>query len=146
MEDRRGLRCRLLFQFPGAEELLQRDDSKLMRELLREDGDLAAVYLEDPSRPGALTAALNWSRPTLPHSSSCSACRHLPPVAAPTLGLWSSRDNYLTEHRMIRSGEHVTGPWRYERIDDASHWMQLDKPMRVNELMLEFLGTRDGTR
>jgi pimeloyl-ACP methyl ester carboxylesterase len=40
---------------------------------------------------------------------------------------------------MLASAEHVTGPWRYERIEDASHWMQLDAPERVNELLLEFL-------
>jgi pimeloyl-ACP methyl ester carboxylesterase len=41
---------------------------------------------------------------------------------------------------MTGSGEHVTGPWRYERIDGASHWMQLDATERVNELLVEFLG------
>ena len=41
---------------------------------------------------------------------------------------------------MIRSGEHVNGPWRYEHIEGASHWLQLDAPDRVNELLLEFLG------
>jgi pimeloyl-ACP methyl ester carboxylesterase len=40
---------------------------------------------------------------------------------------------------MLRSAEHVTGPWRYERIEGASHWMQLDAPERVTELLLEFL-------
>jgi pimeloyl-ACP methyl ester carboxylesterase len=40
---------------------------------------------------------------------------------------------------MRRSGEHVTGPWRYERVDDASHWMQLDRPDRVSELLVGFL-------
>jgi len=29
--------------------------------------------------------------------------------------------------------------WRYERIDDAGHWLQIDDPARVNELLLEFL-------
>src|SRR3954464_11952687 len=47
----------LLFQFEGvAEELLTRDDWALLREWLREDGD-AERYVEDLSRPGALTAA-----------------------------------------------------------------------------------------
>jgi pimeloyl-ACP methyl ester carboxylesterase len=64
----------------------------------------------------------------------------VPPVAAPTLGIWSSGDPYLTEAQMTGSGEHVTGPWRYERIDGASHWMQLDATERVNELLVEFLG------
>ena len=40
---------------------------------------------------------------------------------------------------MRRSGEHVNGRWRYERIDGAGHWMQLDAPERVNALLLDFL-------
>jgi pimeloyl-ACP methyl ester carboxylesterase len=34
----------------------------------------------------------------------------------------------------------VSGPWRYERIEGASHWLQLDEPERTNELLLEFFG------
>jgi hypothetical protein len=30
------------------------------------------------------------------------------------------------EDRMVRSTEHVTGQWRYARIEGASHWIQLD--------------------
>ena len=59
--------------------------------------------------------------------------------AAPTLGLWGSGDNYLTEDRMIRSAEHVSGPWRYERIEGASHWLQLDRPDEVNALLVDFV-------
>jgi pimeloyl-ACP methyl ester carboxylesterase len=33
----------------------------------------------------------------------------------------------------------VTGPWSYERVEGASHWMQLDATDRVNALLLEFL-------
>jgi hypothetical protein len=33
----------------------------------------------------------------------------------------------------------VTGPWRYERIEDAGHWLQLDAPNKVNDLLLDFL-------
>jgi pimeloyl-ACP methyl ester carboxylesterase len=29
--------------------------------------------------------------------------------------------------------------WRYERIEGASHWMQLDQPERLNSLILSFL-------
>ena len=63
----------------------------------------------------------------------------VPAVAAPTLGLWSTGDNYLVEDGMLRSADHVTGPWRYERIEDASHWLQLDRPEQVNALLTEFL-------
>ena len=36
---------------------------------------------------------------------------------------------------MKHSGAHVDAPWRYERIEGAGHWMQLDAPDRVNELL-----------
>jgi hypothetical protein len=29
---------------------------------------------------------------------------------------------------MLPSGGHVTGPWRYERMEDARQWIQLDAP------------------
>jgi pimeloyl-ACP methyl ester carboxylesterase len=54
--------------------------------------------------------------------------------------LWRHQVPYLVEDRMVESGAFVDGPWRYERIEDASHWMQLDAPDRVNELLLELLG------
>jgi pimeloyl-ACP methyl ester carboxylesterase len=139
MEDREKAWYQLLFQFPDvAEELLQRDDWKLFREWLRDDGDLEH-YITDLSRPGALTAGLNWYRANLTPQLELQRRSPPPAVAAPTLGLWSSGDNYLTEQRMLRSREHVVGRWRYERIEGASHWMQIDEPDRVNELLLEFL-------
>jgi pimeloyl-ACP methyl ester carboxylesterase len=130
----------LLFQFEGvAEELLSRDDWALLREWLRGEGDVER-YVADLSRPGALTAGLNWYRANLHPARQLGPRRAFPPVAAPTLGLWSSGDHYLTESQMVDSGEQVTGPWRYERIEGASHWMQLDASERVNELLVEFLG------
>jgi pimeloyl-ACP methyl ester carboxylesterase len=130
----------LLFQFHGvAEELLSRDDWRLLREWLRDEGDVER-YVADLSRPGALTAGLSWYRANMHPARQLEPRRQVPPVAAPTLGIWSSGDHYLTEAQMVDSGEHVTGPWRYERIDGASHWMQLDATERVNELLVEFLG------
>jgi pimeloyl-ACP methyl ester carboxylesterase len=138
-EDREKAWYQLLFQFPDvAEALLQRDDWRLFREWLRGDGDIED-YIAELSRPGALTAGLNWYRANLAPQLELKARPPLPPVAVSTLGLWSSGDNYLTEHRMIASSELVTGSWRYERIEGASHWLQLDAPDRINELLLEFL-------
>jgi pimeloyl-ACP methyl ester carboxylesterase len=116
-----------------------RDDWKLFREWLRGDGDLHR-YLADLGRAGALTAGLNWYRANLAPERELESRPPLPDVAAPTLGLWSSGDNYLVESRMLESAEHVSGPWRYERIEGASHWLQLDEPERTNELLLEFFG------
>lgn len=129
----------LFFQFEGvAEASLQADDWALLRELSRGDGDQAR-YLADLSRPGALTASLNWYRANLaPRPPGPPPA--LPPVTAPTLGIWSTRDHYLDGARMRASGELVRGPWRYEEIEGASHWIPLDAPDRLNELLLGWLG------
>ncbi|WP_330230652.1 alpha/beta hydrolase [Nocardia sp. NBC_00508] len=63
----------------------------------------------------------------------------LPEVLAPVLGLWSSEDRYLTEQSMTGTEKYVGGSWRYERLDGVGHWMQLEAPDRVNELLLDFL-------
>jgi pimeloyl-ACP methyl ester carboxylesterase len=139
LEQRQKGWYQLLFQFDGvAEELVRRDDWKLFRRLLDGAGDVDR-YLADLSRPGALTAALNWYRANAAPEQELERTRPFPTVAAPTMGLWSSGDNYLTEESMLGSAEHVTGPWRYERVEGASHWLQLDAPEWVNELLLEFL-------
>lgn len=130
----------LLFQFRGvAEEALQRDDWRLFRELLRSDGDIER-YIADLSRPGALTASLNWYRANVPPEALFTGdLPLLPPVGCPTLGIWSSGDHYLSEELMVGSEAHVEGPWRYERIEGASHWIPLDVPTELNTLLVEFL-------
>jgi len=129
----------LLFQFEEvAETLLQRDDWRLLREWTRDNGDVER-YIADFSRPGALTAGLNWYRANAAPARQLQQRPGFPPVTVPTLGIWSSGDDYLLEAPMARSGEHVEAEWRYERIEGASHWMQLDEPDRLNELLLSFL-------
>jgi len=129
----------LLFQFPGvAEDLLRRDDWRLFRDFLRGDGDLDN-YLADFGRPGALTAALNWYRANADPARELRSGPRPPRVAARTLGIWSSRDSYLLEAPMLESGSHVTGGWRYERIENASHWMQLDAADELSRLLVDFL-------
>lgn len=129
----------LLFQFTGvAEALIQRDDWKLFLEMFGSARDRDR-YIRDLSRPGALTAALNWYRANATPEQELERTRPFPAVAMPTMGIWSSGDNHLLEEGMLGSGEHVTGLWRYERIEGAGHWLQLDAPDRVNKLLLDFL-------
>jgi pimeloyl-ACP methyl ester carboxylesterase len=139
MEQREKSWYMLLFQFEDvAEAMLQRDDWRLLHAWLRDNGD-AEQYIADFSRPGALTAGLNWYRANAAPARQLQERAGFPPVTVPTLGIWSSGDDYLTEAPMARSGEHVEGQWRYERIEGASHWIQLDAPERLNELLLGFL-------
>jgi pimeloyl-ACP methyl ester carboxylesterase len=129
----------LFFQFGGiAEAWLQHDDWALFRELTRGDGDVDR-HISDLSRPGALTASLNWYRANLaPHKPGPPP--DLQPVVTPTLGIWSTNDHYLDGERMKMSGRFVKGPWRYEQIEGASHWIPLDAPDRLNQLLIEWLG------
>jgi pimeloyl-ACP methyl ester carboxylesterase len=128
----------LFFQFAGvAEATLQHDDWAWLRSFTRGDGD-QEQWIADLSRPGALTATLNWYRanlaPRLPRQAP-----ELPPVTAPTMGIWSTGDHYLDGEMMRASGSQVAGPWRYEEIPDASHWVPVDAPARLNELLVEWL-------
>ena len=129
----------LLFQFEGiAEAWLQHDNWELFRQFSRGDGDFDR-YISDLSRPGALTASLNWYRANLAPRMP-GPPRDLPPIQAPTLGIWSTNDHYLDGERLKMSSHFVKGPWRYEQIDDASHWIPLDAPDRLNQLLIEWLG------
>ena len=54
------------------------------------------------------------------------------------MGIWSTGDFALTEVQMTDSAAGVDD-FRYERVEGAGHWLQLDAPDRVNELLLDFL-------
>src|SRR5262245_40110835 len=130
----------LFYQHAGlAEEALRRDDWRLFRQLGRGEGDVDA-HIRDLDRPGALTAAMNWYRANAPAEAfGVANPMPLPPVSCPVLGVWPARDPFLGEAQMLASAEHCQGGWRYERVDDVSHWIPLDAPDRLNRLVLGFL-------
>jgi pimeloyl-ACP methyl ester carboxylesterase len=128
----------LFFQFQGiAEATVAYEDWAWLRRFLRGAGDQER-YMQDLSRPGALTASLNWYRANLAPKMP-AASPELPPVRVPTLGIWSTDDHYLEGERMEKSGAYVKAPWRYEVIEGASHWIPLDAPDRLNALLLDWL-------
>ena len=128
----------LLFQFPGvAEQWLSQNDFRNLREWGQHpDHDSVVARLRDP---GALTACLGVYRAILPPESLLAPPTELPPIQAPTMGVWSTGDLAVTEAAMTGSAAFVAGPWRYERIEGAGHWVQLDAPDKVNRLLLDFL-------
>jgi pimeloyl-ACP methyl ester carboxylesterase len=128
----------LLFQFQGvAEAWLSADDFGNFRAWSgHPDADRVVEQLRDPA---ALTATLNLYRANVPPESMLSRESAVPAVAAPTMGIWSSGDIALLEDQMTASSKHVTGPWRYERVDGAGHWIPLEAADRLTELLLDFL-------
>lgn len=126
------------FILPGiAEHTLRAGDWFLMRQFTSEPGQIE-IWKRDLSAPGRLTAALNYYRANLnlsfPHS--------YPRVRVPVMGLWSDRDPALGERQMRDSAHYVDGEFRFERIRDADHWLQLTAHERVNALLLDFFGSR----
>jgi len=129
----------LLFQFPNAEELLAANDWQLLREWGRHHAHLEhAIAAMSPK--GALTAGLNWYRANV---NPTAVPVEVPPVDVRAMGVWSDGDVFLTEESMTGSARYVNAPWRYERVNEASHWLQLDRPELVNALLLDFLRNED---
>ena len=52
-----------------------------------------------------------------------------------------SREGALTACLNWYRAPFVEAPWRYERIEGAGHWLQLERPEEVNALLLDFLPT-----
>ena len=132
-----------------AEDQLMRNDWQLFREWARSPVDVDR-YIKNLSRPGALTAALNWYRatggqPAAGAAGQAAAGTSSQParVTVPVLGIWSDRDAYLTEMPLKTSGERIAGSFRYEKISNASHWLMLDQPAELNRLLLSFLKKDD---
>ena len=98
-----------------------------------------ALYKAAISKPGALTAALNYYRANVrflwEESSWLTAV-----VTTPTLVIWGEHDRYLSVN-LLRGLDRWVSDLRVERIKDASHWVQIDAHERVNELILDFLQT-----
>ncbi|MER7155881.1 MULTISPECIES: alpha/beta fold hydrolase [Streptomyces] len=87
------------------------------------------------SEPGALTATLNWYR--APESViSVPAGR----ITVPTLFLWGSEDVALGRVAAESTGEWVDGPYRFEVLDGASHWLPEEVPAEVTPKILDHLG------
>jgi pimeloyl-ACP methyl ester carboxylesterase len=87
------------------------------------------------SQPNAITNMMNWYR---------AYARHRPQkpetwrVSVPLLIIWGAQDKYLNEGlaqpsiEMCDDGELVI-------IENATHWVQHEKPDRVNQLLEDFL-------
>ena len=128
----------LFFQFEGvAEASIAYNDWAWLRELAPGYADVDRA-IADLSRPGALTASLNWYRANLAPRPP-GPRREFPPVTMPTIGVWSDGDLYLDVERMRASRHLVKGTWRYEEISGASHWIPLDAPETLNALLLDWL-------
>lgn len=100
------------------------------------DAELAGAYIDNLRGPGALTGALNWYR-ALPFDVTATELSG--PVRVPTLYVWSTKDPFLGRRGAERCADWVRGPYRFELIEDASHWLPETEPRRVASLLVDHL-------
>jgi len=63
-----------------------------------------------------------------------------PLVTAPTLGILGKYDFAMLERQMIYSKDYVVdGNFEYKYLKDVGHWMMLEKPHRLNRMIVSFL-------
>jgi pimeloyl-ACP methyl ester carboxylesterase len=136
------------FQFEGvAEDVLSRNGYELLRTWFYDTAtvklgeDEIARYIELFSRPGALTAGLNWYRANVPPASYLGEQRMtLPTITCPSMLLWGMDDAYLTFELGRRAGEFADAPFALHTLPSTGHWIQQERPDEVNRLLLTFLG------
>ena len=134
------------FQLPWLPEWWMRlDDLAALRRLFRLDPARRGAfteadierYVESFRDRRSLTAAINYYRAAFREGpASLSSRTRL--VAAPTLLVWGQKDRYLVPELAERLEQWVPN-LRVERLPQASHWVQHDEPLRVNQLLTDFL-------
>jgi pimeloyl-ACP methyl ester carboxylesterase len=124
------------FQLPRLPELaLSRRGGEAMREALVRSGldpSSAARYAARAADPAALRGPLNWYR-AIPFGLRERTAR----CEVPTLFVWSDRDHFVSRAAAEMCGNYVTGPYRFEVLEGASHWLPEEVPDRVATLLEE---------
>jgi pimeloyl-ACP methyl ester carboxylesterase len=97
-------------------------------------------YLTRLREPGALTAALNWYRAT-PLTRL-----EAPKVSVPTLYVWSTEDVTVGSTAALATEAWVSGPYRFQMLEDVSHWVPEEEPEIMSALIIDHLRTYAGGR
>ena len=137
----------LFFQMPLVPEwLISRNDYQLLATGFRQANPLymtaddIARYKEACAQPGALPAMIGWYRHTarylLRHARRFPHFR----IKRPTCVIWGERDIALDKSCNETLPQYVD-QLAIHYLPNASHWVQMDEPEAVNQLVLGFLRT-----
>ena len=125
-----------MFQQEGvAEQILLGPDAAGLRRMLQRAVPAAKVdgYVERMLGPGAMTAALNWYRATRPEQVRAGV------VTVPTLYVWGTEDIGVGRVAASRTGEWVSGGYRFAEFEGVSHWVPEEAAGRLSAHLLEHL-------
>jgi pimeloyl-ACP methyl ester carboxylesterase len=93
----------------------------------------ADVYMRTLLEPGGIEGAMNWYR------ASNIAASATPPVNIPTLYIWGSDDATVGRRAAELTSEYVSGPYRFETVEGAGHFLVDQFPERISGLLLKHL-------
>lgn len=123
-QQERSTYMKLLREEGKAETVLLEDGARRLRAMFS-DRSPDDRYIEHLSRPGALTAALNWYR------AMTNAFGRLPSVEVPTTFVWSNEDSAIGRAGAERCGEFVDADYSFVELDAVSHWVPEEAPERL---------------
>jgi pimeloyl-ACP methyl ester carboxylesterase len=92
-------------------------------------------YVEAWSRPGAFTGMLNWYRAVFRADGADPPTMTVEPE---TMLVWGTGDAYLNREMAPESMSYCEDG-RLELVEDATHWVQHERPDLVNDLLVAFL-------
>lgn len=95
-------------------------------------------YVEAFSKPGALTAGMNYYRAMFQLGRKDSSILKKR-VASPTLMIWGEQDQALGKEMTFDTAKYVDNSLEIKYIQNCSHWVQSDAPDKVNEYLTQFL-------
>lgn len=135
-----------VFQLPWLPEImLSRNNANSVGRMLNGSAvqkaafprEVTAKYRAAMSKPGAMTAALNYYRQLfrrLPARSTTQEAH----ITAPTLLIWGEQDIAL-DIALTHGLEQWVDQLQIQYLPDSGHWVQQEQPEQVNQLMLAFL-------
>jgi pimeloyl-ACP methyl ester carboxylesterase len=130
-----------LFLVEGkAEQVLMDEDHRRLRAMFSLGPNPDAVphtvvdhFVRSLSRPGRLTAALNYYRANLGAGGGAwAALTQELKITAPTTLLWGDQDPALGRRAVEATAEHVEGPFSLQVLKGAGHWLQFERPDEVS--------------
>jgi len=131
-----------LFLMEGkAESVLAADEYRRLRGMFGGVVPQPVVdrYVRSLSRPGRLTAGLNYYRANLSRDTWWGGMQAIGSVAAPTVLLWGDHDPALGRLQAEGTAEHVSGDYKLEVLEGAGHWLQFERPTEVAHCLMQGL-------
>ena len=131
-----------LFLLEGkAESVLAEEDHRRLRSMLGCGIPPPVVehFVRSLSRPGRLTAGLNYYRANLSRDHAWTSLRRDARVKGPVTLLWGDQDPALGRFQADETARYVSGEYRLEVLEGAGHWLQFERPDEVSRSMVEAL-------